>query len=664
MGFAEQLNEILASLPTSRQTLLFSATLPKSLVEFAKAGLSDPTLVRLDVETKVSEDLEMAFFAIKDSEREAALLYILQEIIKMPTASEEQQKWLKEREKYGMEDLSDDSDEQDRKKKGKKGLKKRERLPRSDELPTPESTILFVPTKHHVEYISRMLILEGYAVSFIYGSLDQSARKEQLYRFRAGKTSIMVVTDVASRGIDIPVLANVINYNLPSSPKVFVHRVGRTARAGRRGWAYSLIKEGELAYLLDLEVFLGRKLLLSDVARSEVDYTKRLVLGSLPHDGMEVAAENVEVMLRRDYDLSSMQGVARRGEKLYNKSREIASQDSIKRAKELISEGGWDAQHLLLGPSQALERLTFLEKLANRRVKETVFEFKKTTYGSTAELMARRRQQLAPIQKRAAEKRVIKEHEKLAGLSHAGLQDIDEGELSLDADMVKATEDDINDAFGDQVVEDGSSKKRKHDRTSFRDPNFFISHYASAQDRAEEGYKLAGSTFAGAAQSATFDLVDEGKDFVQKQGMKWDKKKGKYVNAGSEDGVKYIRGENGQKIPASFRSGRFDAWKAAHKTSGPRVGTLESNEGRFQLTGKKFKHNKERAPKVMDKARDDYQSRKKRVQAAVDKGLKVKGFQFGQPASSLNSTSNILKQRLLKEKRREKNARPSKKSKR
>jgi ATP-dependent RNA helicase DDX54/DBP10 len=82
MGFAAQLTEILYSLPSSRQTLLFSATLPASLVEFARAGLQDPSLVRLDAESKISPDLQSAFFSVKGAEKEGALLHILQDLIK------------------------------------------------------------------------------------------------------------------------------------------------------------------------------------------------------------------------------------------------------------------------------------------------------------------------------------------------------------------------------------------------------------------------------------------------------------------------------------------------------------------------------------------------------------------------------------------------------
>src|SRR5271169_3264499 len=87
MGFEAQLTETLHKLPQSRQTLLFSATLPASLVEFAKAGLQDPLLIRLDVDQKISDDLETAFFSVKPHEKQAALLFILQEIIKVPTTA-------------------------------------------------------------------------------------------------------------------------------------------------------------------------------------------------------------------------------------------------------------------------------------------------------------------------------------------------------------------------------------------------------------------------------------------------------------------------------------------------------------------------------------------------------------------------------------------------
>ncbi len=89
----------------------------------------------------------------------------------------------------------------------------------------------------------------------------QAARKIHTGKFRAGKVNLMIVTDVAARGIDIPLLDNVINFDFPAKPKLFVHRVGRAARAGRLGTAYSLLTGDELPYLIDLHLFLSRPLI-------------------------------------------------------------------------------------------------------------------------------------------------------------------------------------------------------------------------------------------------------------------------------------------------------------------------------------------------------------------------------------------------------------------
>ena len=89
----------------------------------------------------------------------------------------------------------------------------------------------------------------------------QAARKIHTGKFRAGKVHLMIVTDVAARGIDIPLLDNVINFDFPAKPKLFVHRVGRAARAGRLGTAYSLLTRDELPYLIDLHLFLSRPLI-------------------------------------------------------------------------------------------------------------------------------------------------------------------------------------------------------------------------------------------------------------------------------------------------------------------------------------------------------------------------------------------------------------------
>jgi len=172
----------------------------------------------------------MAFFSVKQPEKEAALLYILREIIKVPLS-------LPSSETKTNDDKP--TTEEKRKKKKKKSQI-------SQYAVFPHQTLIFVSTKYHVEYISALLSLAGYECSYVYGTLDQTARKIQINNFRNGKTNLLVVTDVAARGIDIPILENVINYDFVDSSKMFIHRVGRTARAGRRGWAYSLITSDEV----------------------------------------------------------------------------------------------------------------------------------------------------------------------------------------------------------------------------------------------------------------------------------------------------------------------------------------------------------------------------------------------------------------------------------
>lgn len=141
MGFSEQLNELLAALPSSRQSLLFSATLPRSLVDFAKAGLTNPVLVRLDAESKISDQLQMAFFTTKKTEREANLLFLLQEVIKLPLGTPEQIQKLKDIDRRARDSDSDNENEDNTEKQRKRFKFKKERMPLATALPSPHSTI-------------------------------------------------------------------------------------------------------------------------------------------------------------------------------------------------------------------------------------------------------------------------------------------------------------------------------------------------------------------------------------------------------------------------------------------------------------------------------------------------------------------------------------------
>ena len=669
MGFAAQLTEILHALPPSRQTLLFSATLPSSLVEFARAGLQEPSLVRLDAETKVSPDLESAFFSVKGGEKEGALLHILHDVIKMP---------------LGLpEGVVEEDEEQSRKRK--RGSDR----PSRREKPTEHSTIIFTATKHHVEYLANLLRHAGFAVSYVYGALDQTARKIQVDNFRRGRANILVVTDVAARGIDIPVLANVINYDFPPQPKVFVHRVGRTARAGQRGWAYALVRESDLPYLLDLQLFLGRKLVLGREMK-EPSFAQDVVVGSLMRSELENNAEWVKKVLGDDDDISALKGVTIKAEKLYMKTRNSASSQSAKRAREIIASKGWTQLHGLFGETAATAeqaRESLLSKISGFKPQETVFEIGpqgKSSKNKAAEVMRSFRAAVGPRRsKRQDEDTDMVDADDDLPAEANGEDSEGFEEEPAEQDGEGAWEDEESDSELEVTVT--SSSKSTKGKTSFEDPEIFISYLPRTTSAAEErayGVHSGGTQtthFVEAARDAAMDLTnDEGaKAFglPTRSKMRWDKRHSKYVARANDDdgsrGAKMIRGESGVKIAASFQSGRFDKWRRANRLGRlPGVGEAEKSNLVRGFAGSapggggmRFKHKQERAPKDADKFRDDYHVRKKRVAEAKEK--RVGKYKDGEGSRrELKTATDIRKARAVQERKREKNARPAKRAKR
>lgn len=676
MGFAAQLAEILVALPTARQTLLFSATLPKSLVEFARAGLQEPSLVRLDAESKVSPDLESAFFSVKSAEKEGALLHVLNDLIKMPTGLPEAAK--------KAADLNNK-----KRKRGADGPSPRQK-------PTEHSTIIFAATKHHVDYLASLLRLSGFAVSHAYGALDQVARNMQVEDFRTGMTNVLVVTDVAARGIDIPILANVINYDFPPQPKIFVHRVGRTARAGQRGWSYSLVQDTDAPYLLDLQLFLGKRILLGRAGGEAPNYAEDVIVGTLLRDKLESTSEWITKLLGDDDDLSALRTVAGKGEKLYKKTRNSSSNESAKRAKEVIASKGWNELHPLFNSetdNMEQARIDMLARISASRPQETVFEIGtrgKAGHGEAAEMMRNRRGKIVPRRAKEEKEKAAKEAE----LENSDVDEMDsapipDGEEDDDMEVTVTGGDDGMEEASDgelEVTFSKSAQKGKGRTLSWKDSENFMSYTPKTINTAEErGYGVhsgsyntasQNSNFVEAARGVTMDLTndDGAKSFAEParaKGMRWDKKNSKYVaRANDEDGSKgkkMIRGESGQKIAASFQSGRFDRWRKANKVDRlPRTGEAERDTGGGGGVGRgfgtRYKHKQERAPKEADKYRDDYHVRKKRVDEAKEK--RVGKFKDGVGKKEIKTTEDIRKERKLAERKKAKNARPAKKGKR
>ncbi|THH20429.1 hypothetical protein EW146_g934 [Bondarzewia mesenterica] len=650
MGFETALTEIVHRLPLTRQTLLFSATLPKSLVDFARAGLQNPTLVRLDAESKISSDLRMAFFSVKQGEKDASLLVLLRDVIRVP---------------LGTQSLQEDGD----RKKGKGKAR--------EHVTAPHQTLVFAATKHHVEYLTNVLTTAGYAVSHIYGSLDQTARTQQMEQFRRGVTSILVVTDVAARGIDIPVLENVVNYDFPHGARVFVHRVGRTARAGRQGWAWSFVTHSELPHLLDLQLFLGRPIrsqISGPESGQESSYTESLILGTFGRELMDEEVEYIRSLDEANHSLPSLREVMRKGHGMYERSKGKASQASYKRAKEMMQDpnkwglvgagsvGGVHPVFLLKGRDRGVvdlaekveqenRRKALLRAVNSFRPAETVLEIGARGKTGNAALMKERRKALSKAVERAT----------VASTSAAALGE-DEVVNHEDVEMESvemADEEDI------QAIFEVPEKRKEH----FRDSDFYI-------------YSLRdGASFVEQAQHATFDLAgDEGTAGKKRAQLNWDKKRKKFVkgDGAGADNVKMVKTESGVKLPATYRSGRFDEWKAKSRISLPKVGEAEGDTSRRSVGGKRFKHNKVVSAKPLDKLSHDYERKvrqqKQRASGAGDvdkeagkgkpralgaKGGRYGGKTIGRVKSELKSAEQIRRDRKATENRRAKNARPT-----
>ncbi len=185
MGFSVQIEDVLKHMPAQRQTLLFSATLPESIVHIAKKYLNDPVRIAVSPPSNAAINLKQDVVRLSESEKYPSLLSQLDE---------------------------------------RNG-----------------SVIIFVKTKFGAKKMAASLAKDGHSADAIHGDLRQHKRSHVISAFRNQKYRILVATDVAARGLDIPHIEHVINYDLPQCPEDYVHRIGRTARAGAKGSALNLI---------------------------------------------------------------------------------------------------------------------------------------------------------------------------------------------------------------------------------------------------------------------------------------------------------------------------------------------------------------------------------------------------------------------------------------
>jgi ATP-dependent RNA helicase RhlE len=217
MGFLPDVRHIITKLPQQRQTLLFSATMPETIERFAATILRDPVRLRITPVRETTELIEHSVFFVPQKQKTQLLANLL----------------------------------------------KTRSVTRA---------LVFTRTKHGADRVARQLNQSGIRADAIHGNKSQAARQRTLADFKSDRTHVLVATDVASRGIDVEGISHVMNYDLPHEPETYIHRIGRTGRAGATGIAFSLCDNDERKHLKAIERLIRQTLLVE----------KELSLGATP----------------------------------------------------------------------------------------------------------------------------------------------------------------------------------------------------------------------------------------------------------------------------------------------------------------------------------------------------------------------------------------------
>ena len=205
MGFLDDIKEIFTFLPKERQTLLFSATMPTAIKNLAKTILNEPEFVTLTKSDVTNSKITQTFYVVDERERDDALIRLY-------------------------------------------------------DFKNPSKSIIFCRTKKEVDRLSTFMVSQGFMAKGLHGDMEQRQREEAIRAFKTSKLEILIATDVAARGLDVNDVSHVFNYHLPFDSESYVHRIGRTGRAGKEGIAVSIVTPHEFRMLQKIEKNIGTKL--------------------------------------------------------------------------------------------------------------------------------------------------------------------------------------------------------------------------------------------------------------------------------------------------------------------------------------------------------------------------------------------------------------------
>jgi ATP-dependent RNA helicase DeaD len=252
MGFRDDIEAILKRVPEKRQTVLFSATMSQQILDLSRKYLRDPRTVRVMHDQLTVPTIEQYYFEVRDSGKVDVLSRVI--------------------------DLYD-----------------------------PRLTLVFCNTKRRVDELVNHLQARGYLAEGLHGDMNQSQRERVMGKFRAGGIDILVATDVAARGIDVEDVDVVINYDVPQDPEYYIHRIGRTARAGKSGRSFTFVTGKEMWKLRDIQKFAKIRIAQQaipkphEISMKKAELLTERVRRVIEEDKLEVATQKVQQMMGEEY---------------------------------------------------------------------------------------------------------------------------------------------------------------------------------------------------------------------------------------------------------------------------------------------------------------------------------------------------------------------------
>ena len=520
LSMGEQLRKIIQNCPPQKQIILLSATIQDQLATFLKSGIiKEYKILSINEENKIPEKLKIHLIYTRKQDK----LYTLISLLKTPSII---------------------------------NIEK-------------QLTIIFVMTKYHCDYLQEILKYWNINSLVIYGSMEQDLRNSTLEDFKKGRKRILIVTDVAARGIDIPLLDNVINFDFPDNHKLFIHRVGRTARAGRGGRVFNLINSDELPYFFDIKYYLGKKFILSSDSEESkkedtIDNYNTISFGTIPEQViLNMKNDKIDYLFNTGLDIEELYKSMQRAEKKGLTFKQKPSRYGVAEAKKIINEFNLKIHPFYSKKYGDEEKQQFLNELKHYKPKELYFE--KVNESTVDEKILKEFKNKVDIfhKKKEYEKELEKKKEEQIEQKH------------IEDDKIYEEEQKEIEENNKQIEEMkllGKKVKRSKLR-NFKNMSQFISN--EKEENLDTAKNLWGGEKPIELEELTMNInTDDTYERVKK--TVWNNKKKTFQTQIMDGFGNKIRNESGQLAKKNDKYHPYKEWKKKSKLSIQNVGEIEN----------------------------------------------------------------------------------------